>query len=148
MCEHNYWLCFNSHIQRTCTKKLFRNIFHVFTSALTHFRLGTKNKIELFAAFRLWTIVTYVTLNFLYIFVKMLILENLQISCTAFSKILNARYLYRDFGTKETIYFRWKKSCFYRPTNIFSENDSWAYLIILRGWRLTLSWRRPLSYTN
>ena len=42
----------------------------------------------------------------------MLILENFQISCTAFSKILNPRYLHQDLGTKETIYFRWKKIMF------------------------------------
>ena len=42
----------------------------------------------------------------------MLILENFQISCTAFSKILNPGYLYQDLGTKETIYFRWKKIMF------------------------------------
>ena len=47
MCEHNYELCFNSYIQRTCTK-LFSNIFHVFTSTLTHFRLETKNKMDSF----------------------------------------------------------------------------------------------------
>lgn len=49
MCEHNYELCFNSYIQRTCTK-LFSNIFHVFTSTLTHFRLETKNKMDSFCS--------------------------------------------------------------------------------------------------
>ena len=33
----------------------------------------------------------------------MLILENFQISSTAFSKILNPKYLYQDSGIKEVI---------------------------------------------
>ena len=77
MCQHNFEICFNSRTNNLY-KKAIRNIFHLFTGKLTHFHLATKNKMNLFAAVRLQTIVTYVTHvppAFLYTLVKMLILK-------------------------------------------------------------------------
>ena len=67
----------------------------------------------------------YVTFAFLYVLVKMLISKKFQISCTAFSRILNPRYLYRDLRIKDTMFSVEKKNhVIADPMYIFSENGS------------------------
>ena len=67
----------------------------------------------------------YVASAFLNALVKMLISKKFQISCIAFSRILNPRYLYRDLRTKETMFSVEKKNpVFADPMHIFSGNGS------------------------